>query len=150
MRVGLIDQRYKDITWLGPYKRNLTSQQCPNEFMFGCQNYNINEYGCWKISPTTICQGDPWVENGKLCGRVIGGYLPPHIPTISTISTIPTIPVVHVDPTNKNNIPCRFFASNSCTKGDLCEFRHSYKDIPCSFFAKGNCTRGNKCKYGHK
>jgi hypothetical protein len=72
----------------------------------------------------------------------------------------------------KHQTPCRFFASRSCTKGDLCPFSHestagrpetqgpvvvaetstrtaSSSPVLCQFFLKGTCKKGEGCNFTH-
>lgn len=50
---------------------------------------------------------------------------------------------------------CVFYATNSCTNGDSCNFSHDYQ-VPkpsekqlCVHFLKGKCSYGDKCRQSH-
>ncbi|KAJ1649784.1 nuclear fragile X mental retardation protein interacting protein 1 [Dispira simplex] len=67
----------------------------------------------------------------------------------------PSPPPRHRNPPNrpppkKINAVCRYFKTNSCGKGDLCQFSHDLKLEKCRFYLeKGYCRRGNQCPYSH-
>lgn len=45
---------------------------------------------------------------------------------------------------------CKFFLTNSCTKGNKCTYSHDMKGLPCKFFhALGYCDKGNECNFSH-
>ncbi len=45
---------------------------------------------------------------------------------------------------------CKFFLTNSCTKGNKCTYSHDMKGLPCKFFhALGYCDKGNECSFSH-
>ncbi|CAH8300121.1 unnamed protein product, partial [Eruca vesicaria subsp. sativa] len=47
--------------------------------------------------------------------------------------------------------PCRYFATQSCMKGDDCPYDHDLSKYPCNnFVTNGFCRRGDKCLFSHK
>jgi len=52
--------------------------------------------------------------------------------------------------TQKNQTICKFHLTNTCMKGNNCNFSHDMKSLPCKFFhALGYCDKGNDCSFGH-
>lgn len=75
-------------------------------------------------------------------------------------------------PGSGSKLPCRYFASGHCARGQSCLFAHeeslkpsalgvnpllvpeprtpdSRIQIPCQFFAKGHCRNGDACPFAH-
>nr|QEX51150.1 zinc finger CCCH domain-containing protein 7 isoform X1 [Cymbidium ensifolium]QEX51153.1 zinc finger CCCH domain-containing protein 7 isoform X2 [Cymbidium ensifolium] len=47
--------------------------------------------------------------------------------------------------------PCKYFACNSCLRGDGCPYDHELSKYPCiNYMSTGNCNRGDRCKFSHK
>ncbi|KAJ3042965.1 hypothetical protein HDV00_006272 [Rhizophlyctis rosea] len=58
-------------------------------------------------------------------------------------------------PLKKSDLPCTFWASNSCVKGTACEFSHAgpgsdpRTQTLCRYFRAGQCRLGDSCPYSH-
>lgn len=47
-------------------------------------------------------------------------------------------------------IICKYFLSNSCTKGLECNFSHNTQNYPCRFFHLENrCNQRSECRFSH-
>lgn len=47
---------------------------------------------------------------------------------------------------------CKYYITNSCTKGHECQFSHDFNDKPdmtCRYYQMGSCSYGDKCRYSH-
>eukprot|EP01029_Cantina_marsupialis_P010324 TRINITY_DN2348_c0_g1_i1.p1 TRINITY_DN2348_c0_g1~~TRINITY_DN2348_c0_g1_i1.p1 ORF type:complete len:558 (+),score=177.33 TRINITY_DN2348_c0_g1_i1:34-1707(+) len=44
---------------------------------------------------------------------------------------------------------CKYFMQGQCLRKD-CQFSHDPSSIPCSYFRSGHCNRGDECMYSHK
>lgn len=173
MKVGLIDQKHPQITWLGQYKPNTTPQQFPNEFTYKNRSYKIDKNGYWTLKPGVVCWSDPWVEAGVLCGFkvdtpemraqdqelaewqatqmadfVLGDEEVYESPSTSTHRK----PEIKIN--LKNDTVCKFYAQGGCLKGNTCRYKHTgtvvqLKKPPCKFFPKGQCKKGTLCGFSH-
>lgn len=53
-------------------------------------------------------------------------------------------------PRRKLQVLCRFFLTNSCTRGDDCAFSHEISKFPCQdFHLRKNCNK-KLCSYSHE
>lgn len=51
--------------------------------------------------------------------------------------------------TNHRSTICKFFLTNSCKKGDDCNFSHNIRKFPCkAYHIRNNCTR-KVCTFSH-
>jgi hypothetical protein len=64
------------------------------------------------------------------------------------------------DGDKRSRVPCKFFETGTCLKGEECQLSHDPRDKTprllmnkraeeCRFFAQGNCIRGAACTFAH-
>lgn len=149
-KFGLIDQKYPKITWLGPYNPHRLQQDYPNEFHYGYKVYKIDENGYWSLNQNTVCFGDPFVVNGKLCGKLSEKDLSERMIKFILDDSDNLSDSLEDLEDSDDNIICRFYLNGNCIKGKKCKYKHpGSTKIPCKFYPLKQCKKGLDCPFLH-